>query len=116
MAVVRVIALHTNLLAEVSNGLVILIEDNADLIHQSNLFFIVTVKLCGARIDVWEKSQNAFSRNRLSLSDSRRGRHLGGSRNICGREMPQSKTSATSFSRIALMLIESPTKGTRGLG
>ena len=33
----------TYLLAEVSDWLIILVENNADLIHQSNLFLIVTV-------------------------------------------------------------------------
>ncbi len=92
MAGIRATGMHTYLLAEVSNWFVILIEDNADLVHQPNLLFIVTVKLSGARIDIWEKSQNAFSRDRLNLGDGRSGRHLGGSWDICSREMPQSKS------------------------
>ncbi len=92
MAGIRAIEMHTYLLAKVSNGLVILIQDNAHLVHQPNLLFIMTVELCRARIDIWEKSQNAFSRDRLNLGDGRSGRHLGGSWDICGREMPQSKS------------------------
>ena len=65
----------TNLLAEVSDRLVILVEDNAHLVHQSNLFFIVTIELCGAGIDVGEESQNALGRDGLGLSDCSSGRH-----------------------------------------
>jgi hypothetical protein len=66
----------TYLLAEVSNGLIIFVEDNANLVHQPNLFFIVTVQLRRARIDVGEKSQNALSRDGLSLSNCRCRRHV----------------------------------------
>lgn len=59
--------IRTYLLAEVSNWLVIFVEDNADLVHQPNLLFIVTIERCRAGVDVWEEAQNILSCDGLQL-------------------------------------------------
>jgi hypothetical protein len=46
----------TNLLAEVSDRFVILVEDNAHLVHQSNLLLVVAIQFCRAGVDIGEKA------------------------------------------------------------
>ena len=66
-AEVQKISEHTYLLAEVADWQVILVNDNADLIHQPYLFVIVTSQRVRARVDVWEKSQDFLSCNWRSI-------------------------------------------------
>jgi len=64
------------LLAEVSNRFVIFVKNNADLIHQPDLFFVIlTFQTARAGVDIWEQSQDALSRDGLSLSDGGSRRH-----------------------------------------
>ena len=66
----------TYLLAEISNRLVILVKNNADLIHQPDLFFVIlTFQPARAGVNIWEKSQDALSRDGLSLSGGSSRRH-----------------------------------------
>lgn len=63
----------TYLLAEVADRFVILIEDNTDLVHQSDLLCIVAIEGSRARVDVGEESQDVLSRDGLSTSDGSSG-------------------------------------------
>ena len=55
----------TYLLAEVADRLVILVEHNADLVHQPNLLSIVAVERGRAGVDVGEESQDILRRDGL---------------------------------------------------
>jgi hypothetical protein len=66
----------TNLLAEVSDRLVIFVEDNAHLVHQSNLLFIVAIQFRGAGVDIGEEAQNTLGCNGLSPSNGSGCRHF----------------------------------------
>lgn len=85
----------TSLLARATNRLVIIIQDDADLVHQANLLLIVPFELpaiadrshiavgggqdgAGQRsVDVREERHDVLCRNSLSLGYCRRGAHLG---------------------------------------
>lgn len=55
---------HTDLLAGSADGLVIFVQDNADLVHEADLLLIVTVELRGAGgIDVGEEVENRLGSN-----------------------------------------------------
>jgi hypothetical protein len=88
MALILGVAALTNLLAEVSDRFVIFVEDNAHLVHQSNLFLIVAIQFRGAGVDVGEEAQNTLGCNGLSQSSGRSYRHFeregrGGSDLMC---------------------------------
>ncbi len=59
--------LHTCLLASLTNGLVVFVKHNADLVEKPDLLLVVLAALesIGARVDVGEESQNSLSRHRL---------------------------------------------------
>lgn len=50
----------TDLLAEIANWLVVLIEDDADLVHEADLLLIVPLQRCARGVDVGEESQDAL--------------------------------------------------------
>jgi len=50
----------TDLLAEIANWLVVLIEDDADLVHEADLLLIVPLQRCARGVDIGEESQNAL--------------------------------------------------------
>lgn len=59
---------HTDLLAGGTNGLVVLVQDDAHLIHESNLLLIVTVELRGAGgVDIGEETKDVFGRDGCGL-------------------------------------------------
>lgn len=83
---------RTDLLAGASNWPVIVIQNNADLIHQTDLLFIVTLKLAAARsvclacgedftgergIDLGEESGNVVRRDLRRTCDCRGCAHFG---------------------------------------
>jgi hypothetical protein len=68
-----------DLLAGVTDGQVILIDDNADLIHEADLLLIVAGKSLGAGVDVGEQTQHVLGRDGLRrLGDGCGGRHVWG--------------------------------------
>ena len=69
--------LLTDLLAEVADWLVVLVEDNADLVHEANLLLIVPLHGGARGVDVREQAQNAVCGDWLSRSSGGRvrGRH-----------------------------------------
>ncbi len=79
----------TYFLAEVSDWLVILVKNDADLVHQPNLFSIMAIELSRACVDVRKEPQDTLRRNGLDMSESSRGRHCKGSRGFLSwEEMP----------------------------
>lgn len=62
----------TYLLAEVANRLVILVQNDANLVHQTNLLGIVTVQLSGTGVDIREKAQDARCGDGLHLCNGGR--------------------------------------------
>jgi hypothetical protein len=56
MALILGVATLTNLLAEVADRFVIFVEDNAHLVHQSDLFLIVAIQFRRAGVDVGEEA------------------------------------------------------------
>ena len=61
------ISVLTYLLAEVSYRLVVLVEHNADFIHEPDLLRIVAIQLRRAGVDVGEETQYALRGNGLRL-------------------------------------------------
>lgn len=59
--------IHTDFLAEVSNWLVVLVEDDADLVHEADLLLIVPLKCGAGGIDVREESEDVVRRDGLNL-------------------------------------------------
>lgn len=58
-------AQRTNLLACSANWLVVLVEDDADLVHQADLLLIVTGQGLGAGVNVGEETEHSLSRDGL---------------------------------------------------
>ena len=56
MALILGVAALTNLLAEVSDRFVIFVENNAHLVHQSNLLLVVAIQFCRAGVDIGEEA------------------------------------------------------------
>src|SRR5689334_22828176 len=71
---------HTELLAGSANWNVVLVEDNANLVHQPDLLLIVTVQGLTSRVNIGEQPQNRFGR--YACSSGCWGRHCGYSR-VC---------------------------------
>lgn len=67
----------TDLLAGLANGQIILIENNADLVHQTDLLLIVAFErgIGGGAIDLGEEAQDVGGRDRLGCCDGGGGRH-----------------------------------------
>lgn len=70
---------RTNLLAGSANGEIVLVSDDADFVHESNLLLIVAGQRLAGGIDVWEETKHGFSRNGLG----RGGGGGGGCRHGC---------------------------------
>lgn len=68
---------RTNLLARSANGHIVLVSDDADLVHQSDLLLIVAGQCLAGGIDVWEKTKHGLSRNRLRRGGGNGCRHCG---------------------------------------
>lgn len=68
---------RTNLLARSANGRIVLIRDDADLVHQADLLLVVARQCLAGGIDVWEETKHGFSRNRLGRGGG------GGCRHCC---------------------------------
>jgi len=68
--------LHTKLLAGGANGLIIVIEDDAHLVHQADLLLIVTLERIAPRIDVGEEAEDRLGRDGLGGNSS--GSHVVG--------------------------------------
>ena len=66
---------HTQLLAGGSNWQVILVGNDADLIHEADLLLIVAVQGIAAGVDIGEQPQDSFRRNRLRDGLGGCGRH-----------------------------------------
>lgn len=66
--------LPTDLLAEVADWLVVLVEDNADLVHEANLLLVVPLHGRAGGVNVREQAQNAVCGDRLSRSSGGRVR------------------------------------------
>lgn len=49
---------HTDLLAKVTNWLVIVVQNDTDFVHKSDLLYIVTVECFGAGIDIGKESED----------------------------------------------------------
>jgi hypothetical protein len=69
---------RTNFLAGATNGEIVLVEDNADLVHEADLLFIVAgeVVVVGGRsgigqggVDLREKAEDVFGSDGLRLGD-----------------------------------------------
>lgn len=70
----------TELLASLANRQIIVIGNNADLIHQANLLLIVAGKRLGTGVDVWKEAEEGIDGHGLCpvLGDSDGGsRHDG---------------------------------------
>ena len=64
-----IVEIHTQLLAGLANGHIIVICNNAHLVHQSDLLGIVATQSLGGGVDVWEESENILRRDRLGFGD-----------------------------------------------
>ena len=72
---------RTDLLAGGANGHVIVISDDANLVHKANLLGIVASERIATGVDIGEQTKHVLGRDyRLSLGDGRCGRHDGWSR------------------------------------
>lgn len=70
---------RTNLLAGLADGHVILVGNNADLIHQSDLLLIMTGESFRAGVDIGEEPQHVLRCDRgLLRRGGGSGRHDGG--------------------------------------
>ena len=65
---------RTGLLAGIANGLVILVQDDADLVHQTDLLRIVTRESIGVGVDIGEETEDGLGGDGLRR-DSSRCRH-----------------------------------------
>lgn len=95
----RAIAIHTSFLASSPNWDIVLVKDNADFVHQSDLFLIISRKVVFAAawagssnyggIDFWEKTQDILGGDGGGrLGNCSRGTHFGraigrGSEGVC---------------------------------
>lgn len=58
---------HTDLLAGLANGQVVLVGDDAHLIHEADLLLIVAIQRLRAGVDVGEETQHGLGRDGLRL-------------------------------------------------
>lgn len=66
--------LRTNFLAGCANSLVIVVQNNAHLVHEADLLRIVTIELGGAGgVDVWEETKDRVSSKRRGLRGLKHG-------------------------------------------
>lgn len=68
----------TDLLAQVPNRLVILVKDDADLVHEPDLLLIVAIQFCGASVDIGEQLQDILCCDGCSRCSHRGRRRFGG--------------------------------------
>jgi hypothetical protein len=77
---------RTNFLAGATNGEIVLVKDNANLVHEADLFLIVAVEVvvvCGRSgigqggVDLREKAEDVFGGDGLGLCDSGSGSSSG---------------------------------------
>lgn len=67
--------LLTDLFASSADGQVVLVQDDADLVHQADLFLVVAGQRFRGGIDVGEQTQHVLSRDGLRQSCSSGSRH-----------------------------------------
>lgn len=59
--------IHTDLLAEVSNWFIVLVQDDADLVHEADLLLIVPLKCGTGGIDIGEEAEDVVCRDGFDL-------------------------------------------------
>ena len=77
----------TELLASSADGLVVVVQHDAHLVHQADLFLIVTLEPGGARVDVWEQPQKGLGRGRRLFGDGGGSAGCGGHFYIRGADL-----------------------------
>ena len=70
--VVKVAALRTDLLAGLSDGKVVLVGDNAHLVHETDLLLVVAGESIAAGVDVGEQAEHVLGRDGLGRGGGRR--------------------------------------------